>query len=189
VHSASEALSSSASKDHLEDAEVPLHSTEKAARWCQRLTKLNVPAPTATASKRLRIEPCTLSDLQFQPEALRVLWTEPEVLRLAIETRAAGEVLRELADNARDSGATELRIRVERSGEEARVCVEDNGSGIDPARAERIFRPLYTTRSPSRGRGVGLCIVDAHMRGCGGSVAVVVGIGRTEVQLTIPLAM
>ena len=37
-----------------------------------------------------------------------------------------------------------------------RVSVEDTGSGIDPADVERIFTPLFTTKT--RGMGVGLSI-------------------------------
>jgi signal transduction histidine kinase len=39
-----------------------------------------------------------------------------------------------------------------------RVSVSDNGPGVDPAVAERIFRPFFTTKA--RGTGLGLALVQ-----------------------------
>jgi PAS domain S-box-containing protein len=39
-----------------------------------------------------------------------------------------------------------------------RVSVSDNGPGVDPALAERIFRPFFTTKA--RGTGLGLALVQ-----------------------------
>jgi len=39
-----------------------------------------------------------------------------------------------------------------------RVSVTDNGPGVDPALAERIFRPFFTTKA--RGTGLGLALVQ-----------------------------
>jgi PAS domain S-box-containing protein len=39
-----------------------------------------------------------------------------------------------------------------------RLTVSDNGPGVDPALAERIFRPFFTTRA--RGTGLGLALVQ-----------------------------
>jgi nitrogen fixation/metabolism regulation signal transduction histidine kinase len=39
-----------------------------------------------------------------------------------------------------------------------RVIVTDNGPGVDPALAERIFRPFFTTKA--RGTGLGLALVQ-----------------------------
>ena len=39
-----------------------------------------------------------------------------------------------------------------------RVSVSDNGPGVDPAVATRIFRPFFTTKA--RGTGLGLALVQ-----------------------------
>jgi PAS domain S-box-containing protein len=46
------------------------------------------------------------------------------------------------------------------------VCltVTDNGSGIDPAIADRIFEPFFTTKSMTEGSGLGLSIVHNIVR-------------------------
>jgi len=45
-----------------------------------------------------------------------------------------------------------------------RVTVEDTGSGIDPAHLDRIFDPLFTTKSQGMGLGLSICrsIIEAH---------------------------
>jgi signal transduction histidine kinase len=44
------------------------------------------------------------------------------------------------------------------------VSVEDTGTGIDPADAERIFAPLFTTKPRGMGMGLSICrsIIEAH---------------------------
>jgi len=83
-----------------------------------------------------------------------------------------------------------VEIRVGAEDGTAVLTVHDEGPGIDPADAARIFEPFYRS-DPSRARssggsGLGLAIVativDAHQ----GTVAVVPGEGATfEVRLPI----
>ena len=44
------------------------------------------------------------------------------------------------------------------------VTVEDTGGGLDPAIAERIFDPLFTTKPKGMGMGLSICrsIIEAH---------------------------
>ena len=50
----------------------------------------------------------------------------------------------------------------ERSG--VLVAVKDTGTGLDPAVAERMFQPFFTTKTDGLGMGLGICrsIVEAH---------------------------
>jgi signal transduction histidine kinase len=45
-----------------------------------------------------------------------------------------------------------------------RVSIEDSGSGIDPANLDRIFKPLFTTKTSGMGMGLSICqsIIEAH---------------------------
>jgi signal transduction histidine kinase len=44
------------------------------------------------------------------------------------------------------------------------VGVEDTGTGFDPAMADRLFAPFYTTKSNGMGMGLAICrtIIEAH---------------------------
>lgn len=87
-------------------------------------------------------------------------------------------VLINLLGNALKFSHPERRPRIhilsERRGSAVRVCVEDNGVGLDPKYRERIFgvfERLYPTGSPM-GTGIGLAIVKRSVEKMGGSVGV-----------------
>ena len=52
----------------------------------------------------------------------------------------------------------EIRIRVSREGPLVSLEVADNGPGVSPRLARRIFEPAFTTRSERGGSGLGLAI-------------------------------
>jgi len=57
-----------------------------------------------------------------------------------------------------DGGRVSLAARVEKSrGETVVVTVRDEGPGIDPKTAKRVFEPFYTTKE--KGSGLGLFVV------------------------------
>lgn len=92
--------------------------------------------------------------------------------------KAVEQVLVNLADNALKYAPEGSRVRVFASaGSEAlRVCVEDNGPGIEPAHRERVFERFYRV-DPGRSRemggtGLGLSIVKHLVEQMGGAVGV-----------------
>lgn len=54
----------------------------------------------------------------------------------------------------------------------ARLTVSDNGSGMDPGVAARVFDPYFTTKRPGEGTGLGLAVVASIMRSLAGTVTV-----------------
>jgi signal transduction histidine kinase len=80
------------------------------------------------------------------------------------------QVLLNLITNAIDSmaakdGARVLCVRSEvRDGVGVIVSVADTGTGIDSQEHERIFNPLFTTKSGGMGMGLSICrsIIEAH---------------------------
>jgi signal transduction histidine kinase len=66
-----------------------------------------------------------------------------------------------LCRNALEACPAAPRITVEGGTDGSgmlRVSVTDNGPGVDPAVADRIFRPFFTTKA--RGTGLGLALVQ-----------------------------
>jgi len=72
-----------------------------------------------------------------------------------------------------DQENKEIRIDVSREEDKVLLRVEDNGPGIDPAMARRIFEPFYTTKDPGKGLGLGLTISARIMEDMGGRIRVV----------------
>lgn len=73
-----------------------------------------------------------------------------------------------------------IHIWSERKGVNVRVCVEDNGVGLDPKYRDRIFgvfERLYPTGSPT-GTGIGLAIVKRSVEKMGGRVGVESTLGQ-----------
>ena len=107
-----------------------------------------------------------------------------QVFPVDVDPTQIQQVILNLLTNARDAGASEIKISVgvtkpqPASGSEAwstspRRCwlkVSDNGSGMEAAQIERIFEPLYTTRE--MGTGLGLAASRGIMRAHRGTLEV-----------------
>ena len=97
-------------------------------------------------------------------------------------------ILENLVQNALENGASRVNVYVTRAGHgsgaqagrragaRVRICVEDDGPGIAPEDAERVFDPFYTTRADRGGTGLGLAICRALAQNAGGGIA----LARTE---------
>ncbi|MFA7241419.1 MAG: MASE1 domain-containing protein [Sulfuricellaceae bacterium] len=98
--------------------------------------------------------------------SLKVATGQPEVLvdRIQIET-----VLHNLVGNAIEASAASKHAKIEVSavpGEngEVRVCVADNGPGIAPEMANRLFEAFATDKPDGMGLGLAITrsLIDAH---------------------------
>jgi signal transduction histidine kinase len=101
-----------------------------------------------------------------------------------------GRAMNQILDNAckftPQSGIVGVRVRVLDAHYE--VLVADNGTGVPPDRAERVFDPFYQVDgSPTRahgGVGVGLAIARRVARGLGGDVKLASGATVEGMYLT-----
>jgi len=78
--------------------------------------------------------------------------------------REFSQVILNLLTNAKDIlvqrqiSEPEITISIRKEKEGVTVSVEDNGGGIEAEEIERIFEPYYTTKSSTKGTGLGLYI-------------------------------
>jgi signal transduction histidine kinase len=87
---------------------------------------------------------------------------EPEVVRRALAP---------LIDNARRYAREQVVLELSSGAGRVRVAVRDDGPGLEPALAERVFDP--GTRGPNdsgNGAGLGLPLARRLARSCGGDV-------------------
>lgn len=79
------------------------------------------------------------------------------------------ELLGNLIDNALQYGAAGGQIRLQVNANPPSLTVEDNGAGVAPEDAERVFEGFYrSARSVNPGAGLGLAIVREIARAHGG---------------------
>jgi signal transduction histidine kinase len=107
-----------------------------------------------------------------------------EVLAPAARTLADGAKLRKVVENlvANALKFTErgghVKVEVSPEPEEIRLVVEDDGVGMEPDHASRIFDRFYRARQDRPGSGLGLCIARDLVRLHGGDVHVKTAPGK-----------
>jgi signal transduction histidine kinase len=112
-----------------------------------------------------------------------VLDLEPELQPVEADPSQIGQVVLNLAVNARDAmtGRGTLAIATRNDGAEVVLEVSDTGAGMDDETSARLFEPFFTTKELGRGTGLGLSTVYGIVAQSGGSIAVqsAPGLGAT----------
>jgi PAS domain S-box-containing protein len=113
----------------------------------------------------------------------------PSVMAPAIQIEhVLVNLLQNALDAIRDAGKKNGRVTVRVHREDpktVRVRVEDNGPGLDRSLAEKVFEPLYTTKSD--GLGLGLSICRSIVEALGGRIWAEPGPGG-KFYFTLPVA-
>jgi PAS domain S-box-containing protein len=79
-----------------------------------------------------------------------------------------------------------ITVRAARENDHLLLEIQDNGKGMTPEVRERIFEPLFTTKT--KGTGLGLCIVNNIVRSHSGTISVDSAPGQgTKFQIRIPV--
>jgi len=115
----------------------------------------------------------------------------PDTPQVEADASQLHQVLVNLVVNAihamREGG--KLTIRTLRSGEDAVLSVEDNGSGMTEDVKEKIFTPFFTTKEVGQGTGLGLAVAHGIVRSHGGSIHVESALGRgSRFEVRLPAA-
>ncbi len=90
------------------------------------------------------------------------MWVDPDKL---------AQVLGNLIENAVRHGAGTVSVTVEPAGDGAAVCVADEGEGVSPEAASRVFRRFWHGGGRG-GTGLGLYIAKGLVEAHGGSIEV-----------------
>ncbi len=111
----------------------------------------------------------------------------PEALRVSADPLLLGQALLNLLLNAAEAMQSQGRLSVEYgpAGQETFfLAVSDSGPGIEPAVAERIFNPFFSTKES--GTGLGLAIVHRIVEAHDGAIGVAKGpLGGARFELTM----
>jgi len=107
---------------------------------------------------------------------------------LTLSPTQLSSVLDYLIGNAVEAmeGGGKLEIKTEMEGDEAVICIKDNGPGIPADIKDRIFEPFFSTKG--EGTGLGLYNALQIVRSMGGSIEVESEVGKgTLFRIKLPL--
>ncbi len=100
-------------------------------------------------------------------------------------------MLLNLASNARDAieASGTFRIEAYRDTETVVVAAHDDGAGMTPDVAARVFEPFFSTKPADSGTGLGLAVVHELVTKAGGGIAVRSAPGAgTTFRIALPLS-
>jgi len=125
---------------------------------------------------------------QERPERFEARIAGDPAIRMAPDIFAS--VYANLLENAIRHGGPEARIIVSLAidGVGAVLTVADDGPGISPANAERIFTPFFTTARRQGGTGLGLAIVRSLVEAHGGAIRLLPTDQGAVFEVRLPLA-
>lgn len=109
-------------------------------------------------------------------------------LSIGIALENSTIIFSNLFENAANHNATKITIQATRSNGDILISAHDNGSGISPANAERIFDLFFTTRREDNGTGMGLGIVQAILKAHEGKIRLKASSAEsgTVFEITVP---
>jgi PAS domain S-box-containing protein len=111
--------------------------------------------------------------LHSQRQQRRAILTEhihSENLHIQGDRFRLVQVFRNILDNALAAGGDQVKIDIDcepvflASSPALRICVRDNGPGLNAEQRRRIFEPFYTTKPTGTGLGMAIThrIIEAH---------------------------
>ena len=116
-------------------------------------------------------------------EVGRLLETRELVLKLEATRLAAiaplqlDQAVSHVLENAIQAGG-KISIRTWDEGDEVRVAIEDQGTGIEKKHLRRLFEPFFTTRGVGRGVGLGLTVAYGIVKRVAGEIDVASELGK-----------
>ena len=120
-----------------------------------------------------------------------VLERTPSSLWVGLPAETVETVLRNLLDNIRQHGGPAARalLSLRRDSDAAVLRVADDGPGISPANAARIFDRFFTTARPSGGTGLGLAIVQSLLTAHHATITLIPGTAGAVFELRLPMVV
>ena len=107
-------------------------------------------------------------------------------IRVARDGDNLASVVRNLIDNALHHGKGEPRLVIEPATAQVRLRVIDDGPGVSPANADRIFSAFFTTDREGGGTGLGLALVKTLVEVHGGQIRLADRAEGCEFVVTLP---
>jgi signal transduction histidine kinase len=143
------------------------------------LSLVEVGRSAAALTRRLRLQ----RDIGFEDG-----YCDDELIVRGNEAQLTQALLHMLTNGfqASTTGGT-VRLELVREGDEAVALVSDEGAGVTPEQADRIFELFETTKLDQHGGGIGLAAARAIARRHGGELELRPAASGTVFALRLPL--
>jgi signal transduction histidine kinase len=172
---------------------------ERIAREAARIDRILRDLLTLARPPPAELEPV---DLRAAAESARALVeAQPTWTGCALEVRVPADlppargdahyvvqVLLNLLINSAKAGASRVEVAGRAEGGAPILEVLDDGRGLPPEAAARLFEPFFTSSGPGEGTGLGLALCHATMERFGGSIAAGPGKGGVGTLFTLRFA-
>ena len=125
-------------------------------------------------------------DLGLSKEGMAIECAIPPDLMIEADRDQLYRILLNLARNAVEAGARQLRFAATRENGVIAIDVSDDGPGLPPKAQDNLFRPFFGSARPG-GSGLGLAIARELTRAHGGELTLVSTTGTgTVFRLNLP---
>jgi len=125
-------------------------------------------------------------DLELSEDGMAIECAIPPDLVIEADRDQLYRVLLNLARNAVEAGARQLRFAAVRENGVIAIDIADDGPGLPPKAQDNLFRPFFGSARPG-GSGLGLAIARELTRAHGGELTLVSTTGSgTVFRLTLP---
>ena len=172
----------------LQTAADRIHALVAAVKGFTHMDQSDVPKPVSIGQGLA--DTITMLRSKFKARSVMVTLSVPEDLP-PVEGFGGelNQVWQNLIDNAIDAAQESGKVEVTAARKDGSVvvCIVDDGDGIPPERAERLFEPFYTTKPQGQGTGLGLDIARRLVQQHDGHIEFHSRKGRTEFRVTLPL--
>ena len=92
------------------------------------------------------------------------------------------------AVDASENFNNEINVSSKLGSKNIKVSIEDNGSGIEKDKLNKIFEPFYTTKEVGKGTGLGLTVSYGIIKKIGGEIQVKSEIGKgSRFEIILPI--
>jgi PAS domain S-box-containing protein len=125
----------------------------------------------------------------------RLVQDHPGVPRVRGDVASLGQVFVQLLANAAQAippgrpDEHEIHLTTRHDGDQVAISIRDTGCGMPPEVRRRAFEPVFTTRPPGQGRGLGLATSRSTVRALGGDIEVESAPGRgSTFTVRLPVA-
>jgi signal transduction histidine kinase len=97
-------------------------------------------------------------------------------------------ILGNLIENSFQHGATEITVEASQTADTVLLTVTDNGRGISPANAEKLFTPFFTTKREQGGTGLGLVVIRSLLAAYRGEIRCIPKTSGACFEIVLPVA-